>query len=64
MSIDALMAMTSDKRWPSTIRGIADRFTNDGGRMRHRTGFDELAGVFESYTRPETGVIKAVVEVG
>ncbi|MBY0232479.1 MAG: zinc-binding alcohol dehydrogenase family protein [Gemmataceae bacterium] len=32
--------------------------------ITHRTGFDELIGVFDSYTRPETGVIKAVVEVG
>jgi alcohol dehydrogenase len=32
--------------------------------ITHRTAFDEMAGVFESYTRPETGVIKAVVEVG
>ena len=28
------------------------------------TSFDELIDVFPSYTRPETGVIKAVVEVG
>jgi alcohol dehydrogenase len=32
--------------------------------ITHRIAFDEMAGVFESYTRPETGVIKAVVEVG
>lgn len=31
--------------------------------ITHRTSFDEMAGVFESYTKPETGVIKAVVEV-
>jgi 2-desacetyl-2-hydroxyethyl bacteriochlorophyllide A dehydrogenase len=31
--------------------------------ITHRTNFDELAGVFDSYTKPETGVIKAVVEV-
>jgi 2-desacetyl-2-hydroxyethyl bacteriochlorophyllide A dehydrogenase len=31
--------------------------------ITHRTGFDEMSGVFESYTRPETGVIKAIVEV-
>src|SRR6476661_3013227 len=40
MSMLALIAITSDNRWPSTIFGIADRFTNDGGRMRQRTGFD------------------------
>jgi 2-desacetyl-2-hydroxyethyl bacteriochlorophyllide A dehydrogenase len=31
--------------------------------ITHRTPFDGMAGVFESYTRPETGVIKAIVEV-
>ena len=32
--------------------------------ITHRTSFDEMAGVFESFTKPETGVIKAVVKVG
>jgi alcohol dehydrogenase len=32
--------------------------------ITHRTAFDEVIDVFPSYTRPETGVIKAVVEVG
>ncbi|HYT91505.1 MAG TPA: zinc-binding alcohol dehydrogenase family protein [Gemmataceae bacterium] len=32
--------------------------------ITHRTAFEELIEVFPSYTRPETGVIKAVVEVG
>ena len=31
--------------------------------ITHRTSFDELIANFPSYTRPETGVIKAVVEV-
>jgi len=31
--------------------------------ITHRTNFEELAGVFDSYTKPETGVIKAMVEV-
>jgi alcohol dehydrogenase len=31
--------------------------------ITHRTAFDELPAVFPSYTRPETGVIKAVVEI-
>jgi len=31
--------------------------------ITHRSAFDELPKVFPSYTRPETGVIKAVVEV-
>jgi alcohol dehydrogenase len=32
--------------------------------ITHRAAFDELIDVFPSYTRPETGVIKAVVAVG
>lgn len=31
--------------------------------VTHRTTLAEVAGVFESYTRPETGVIKAMVEI-
>src|SRR5262249_8159479 len=31
--------------------------------ITHRSGFDELIGNFPSYTQPETGVIKAMVEV-
>ena len=38
MSMLALMAMTSESKCPSTIFGIAARFTKDGGRMRQRTG--------------------------
>jgi alcohol dehydrogenase len=32
--------------------------------VTHRASFAQLPGVFESYTKPETGVIKAMVEVG
>jgi alcohol dehydrogenase len=32
--------------------------------ITHRAAFDDLPGLFPSYTKPETGVIKAVVEVG
>lgn len=32
--------------------------------ITHRASFEELIDVFPSYLRPETGVIKAVVEVG
>jgi 2-desacetyl-2-hydroxyethyl bacteriochlorophyllide A dehydrogenase len=32
--------------------------------ITHRAAFEELIDVFPSYTRPETGVIKAVVAVG
>ncbi|MBM4076242.1 MAG: zinc-binding alcohol dehydrogenase family protein [Planctomycetes bacterium] len=31
--------------------------------ITHRTGFEELIDRFPSYTKPETGVIKAIVEV-
>ncbi|HUG17969.1 MAG TPA: zinc-binding alcohol dehydrogenase family protein [Planctomycetaceae bacterium] len=31
--------------------------------ITHRTSFDDVIGVFESFTRPESGVIKAVIEV-
>ncbi len=31
--------------------------------ITHRTGFDDLIGLFPSFTKPETGVIKAIVEV-
>ena len=31
--------------------------------VTHRTSFDDLPGVFPSYTNPETGVIKAVVSL-
>ncbi len=32
--------------------------------ITHRTPFDDLIGTFPSYLKPETGVIKAMVEVG
>jgi 2-desacetyl-2-hydroxyethyl bacteriochlorophyllide A dehydrogenase len=32
--------------------------------ITHRVGFEELPDVFPSYTKPETGVIKAMVTVG
>ena len=31
--------------------------------ITHRTAFDDLIANFPSYTRPETGVIKAMIEV-
>ena len=42
---------------------IEDGTIDTGPWIRHRTSFDEMSGNFESYTRPETGVIKAVVEL-
>lgn len=32
--------------------------------ITHRTAFEEVPAVFPSFTKPETGVIKAVVEIG
>src|SRR5207245_9899762 len=41
MSTDALIAIKSLRRCPAAIFGSDDRLMNDGGRMRHRTGFAE-----------------------
>ncbi len=47
------------------IIGLIEEGRIDTGPwITHRAKFDELIDVFPSYTRPETGVIKAVVEVG
>jgi alcohol dehydrogenase len=32
--------------------------------ITHRSSMETLVGDFPSYTRPETGVIKAIVEIG
>jgi alcohol dehydrogenase len=31
--------------------------------ITHRTKFEDVIGVFESYTKPETGIIKAMIEL-
>ena len=46
------------------IKLIEDGLINTQPWITHRAKFDDLIEVFPSYTRPETGVIKAVVEVG
>lgn len=47
------------------IIGLIEEGRLDTGPwITHRTAFDELIEIFPSYTQPETGVIKAVVEVG
>jgi alcohol dehydrogenase len=46
------------------IRLIEEGRLDTGPWITHRTRFDELIEVFPLFTRPETGVIKAVVEVG
>jgi alcohol dehydrogenase len=45
------------------IRLIEEGRLNTGPWITHRTPFGELIANFPSYTRPETGVIKAIVEV-
>jgi alcohol dehydrogenase len=46
------------------IIGLIENGTIDTGPwITHRTSFDDMIDAFDSYTRPETGVIKAIVEV-
>lgn len=42
---------------------IEDGTINTTPWITHRASFDEMIDEFESFTRPETGVIKAIVEV-
>lgn len=45
------------------IRLIEDGTIDTDPWITHRTGFDDVVENFETYTRPESGVIKAVIEV-
>ncbi len=45
------------------IKLIEDGTINTGPWITHRTSFDSVLNDFESFTRPETGVIKAIIEV-
>ena len=45
------------------IRLIEDGTIDTGPWITHRTSFDDVIARFDSYTRPETGVIKAMIEV-
>ena len=45
------------------IKLIEDGTIDTRPWITHRSGFDTLIAEFPSYTRPETGVIKAMVEV-
>ncbi|MBI1177514.1 alcohol dehydrogenase catalytic domain-containing protein [bacterium] len=49
--------------FPRIIQLIEDGTINTDPWITHRTGIDQLISQFESFTRPETGVIKAVVEM-
>ena len=42
---------------------IEDGTINTDPWITHRVGFDSVIENFETYTRPETGVIKAIIEV-
>ena len=45
------------------IKLIEDGTIDTDPWITHRVSFDDVVENFESYTRPETGVIKAVIEV-
>ena len=45
------------------IRLIEDGTINTEPWITHRTSFDAVIGEFESFTKPESGVIKAIIEV-
>lgn len=49
--------------FPRIIGLIEDGRINTGPWITHRAAFDDLPGIFPSYTKPETGVIKAVIEI-
>ncbi|MFT5123638.1 MAG: 2-desacetyl-2-hydroxyethyl bacteriochlorophyllide A dehydrogenase [Kiritimatiellia bacterium] len=55
-------ALSSD--FTRIIKLIEDGEINTKPWITHRTTFDKMIGEFESFTKPETGVIKAVVEMG
>ncbi len=45
------------------IKLIEDGTINTTPWITHRTSFDDVIGEFETFTKPESGVIKAVIEV-
>jgi alcohol dehydrogenase len=45
------------------IKLIEDETINTDPWITHRTSFDGVLNDFESFTKPETGVIKAIIEV-
>jgi 2-desacetyl-2-hydroxyethyl bacteriochlorophyllide A dehydrogenase len=45
------------------IRLIEDGTINTKTWITHRTPFDEVVAQFDSFTRPETGVLKAILEL-
>ena len=59
--------LASRNSLPSDFRRIIQLIENGQLDTRpwitHRTDFERLIDEFESFTHPETGVIKAIVEV-
>lgn len=51
------------KDFTRIIQLIADGVVDSDPWITHRTSFDDMVGEFDSFTRPESGVIKAVVAV-
>jgi alcohol dehydrogenase len=51
------------KDFARIIRLIEDGTIDTGPWITHRTPFDQMIDRFESYTKPETGVIKEIVEL-
>jgi alcohol dehydrogenase len=45
------------------IRLIEDGTINTTPWITHRTAFKNVVAEFETFTRPETGVIKAIIDV-
>jgi 2-desacetyl-2-hydroxyethyl bacteriochlorophyllide A dehydrogenase len=46
------------------IKLIEEGAINTEPWITHRLGFDEVPAMFPAFTRPETGVIKAIIDVG
>jgi alcohol dehydrogenase len=55
-------ALTGD--FTRIIKLIEEGRINTQPWITHRSRFEELPNIFPTYTKPETGVIKAMVEVG
>ncbi|WP_342561098.1 hypothetical protein NST84_15560 [Paenibacillus sp. FSL R7-0345] len=42
---------------------VSAGYVNLGGYLTHRSTFEDMIGEFEVWLKPESGVIKAVVEL-
>ncbi len=52
-----------EKDFTQIIHLIEEGKVDTNSWITHRTSFDESVAEFESFTRPESGVIKAIIEV-